>query len=44
MKQKILIRVAMTDDSTRAKAMKSAVQFKGNKDTKPRETDTRNCR
>ncbi|VVA96837.1 unnamed protein product [Arabis nemorensis] len=29
MKQKILIRVAMTDDTTRAKAMKSAVQFKG---------------
>ncbi|KAG7581364.1 hypothetical protein ISN44_As08g010540 [Arabidopsis suecica] len=29
MKQKILIRVAMTDDPTRAKAMKTAVQFKG---------------
>ncbi|KAF8044700.1 hypothetical protein N665_7221s0001 [Sinapis alba] len=29
MKQKILIRVSMTDDKTRAKAMKTAVQFKG---------------
>ncbi|AAF13078.1 unknown protein [Arabidopsis thaliana] len=29
MKQKILIRIAMTDDTTRAKAMKTAVQFKG---------------
>lgn len=31
----------MTDDTTRAKAMKNAVQFKGNKDTNPRETDSR---
>ncbi|KAG7533354.1 hypothetical protein ISN45_Aa08g009900 [Arabidopsis thaliana x Arabidopsis arenosa] len=29
MKQKILIRVTMTDDKTRAKAMTKAVQFKG---------------
>ncbi|KAL1211990.1 Heavy metal-associated isoprenylated plant protein 16 [Cardamine amara subsp. amara] len=29
MKQKILIRVAMTDDKTRAKALKTAVQFLG---------------
>lgn len=29
MKQKILIRVTMTDDKTRAKAMKTAAQFKG---------------
>ncbi|XP_024015234.1 heavy metal-associated isoprenylated plant protein 16 isoform X2 [Eutrema salsugineum] len=29
MQQKILIRVSMTDDSTRAKVMKTAVQFKG---------------
>lgn len=31
--QKILIRVTMTDDKTRAKAMKTATQFKGNNDT-----------
>uniref|UniRef100_A0A1J3FCF9 HMA domain-containing protein n=1 Tax=Noccaea caerulescens TaxID=107243 RepID=A0A1J3FCF9_NOCCA len=29
MKQKILIRVSMTDDKTRARAMQTAVQFKG---------------
>ncbi|XP_010464393.1 PREDICTED: uncharacterized protein LOC104744951 isoform X2 [Camelina sativa] len=29
MQQKILLRVAMTDDKTRAKALKTAVQFKG---------------
>ncbi|KAG2318157.1 hypothetical protein Bca52824_021279 [Brassica carinata] len=29
MKQKILIRVTMTDDKARAKAMKAAVKFKG---------------
>ncbi|KAJ4899591.1 Heavy metal transport/detoxification superfamily protein [Raphanus sativus] len=29
MKQKILIRVTMTDDKTRAKAMKTAAQFEG---------------
>ena len=32
--QKILIRVTMTDDKTRAKAMKTAAQFKGNNKTK----------
>ncbi|XP_013597999.1 PREDICTED: formin-B isoform X1 [Brassica oleracea var. oleracea] len=31
MKQKILFRVTMTDDKTRAKAMTKAVQFKGKK-------------
>jgi hypothetical protein len=29
----------MTDDTTRAKAMKTAVQFKGNNDTNTRELD-----
>ncbi|XP_010455810.1 PREDICTED: uncharacterized protein LOC104737261 isoform X2 [Camelina sativa] len=29
MQQKILLRVAMTEDKTRAKALKTAVQFKG---------------
>lgn len=31
MQQKILIRVTMTDDKTRAKVMTKAVQFKGKK-------------
>lgn len=39
LQQKILLRVAMTDDTTRAKAMKTAVQFKGNNDVNPREPD-----
>lgn len=41
--QKILIRVTMTDDKARAKAMKTAVKFKGNNETKTvRETDSHN--
>ena len=41
--QKILIRVTMTDDKARAKAMKTAVKFKGNNEPKTiRETDPHN--
>ncbi|XP_018478908.2 heavy metal-associated isoprenylated plant protein 16 isoform X1 [Raphanus sativus] len=41
MKQKILFRVTMTDDKTRAKAMTKAVQFKGKKTFSHSKVDVR---
>lgn len=42
MQQKFLLKIRMTDDKTRAKAMRTAVQLQGNIDSNTRDPDFHN--